>query len=248
MANAIQKKRWKRKASELVAEDIANHILVEAISEGTMLLSEKEMIESYNVGRNTIREALRLLEARGVITIKTGPNGGPVVRRPRHDDLSEALSLILQFANASLADILNARAQLEPLLTRIAAKIITKKQISELEETIKVMQNNICDQSMFLVENRKFHNIIADAADNIVLKVFVDTLVALAGGGVVNFRYTENRCKAIIEAHQKIIDSFKDNDVDAAATNMQVHLDDAGTFWRKKYNEQYTAPVKWLQL
>jgi len=247
MNDRFYKSRWKRKASELVAEDIANHIIAENIPEGTVLDSEKEMIESYNVGRNTAREALRLLEARGVITIKTGPGGGPVVRRPRHDDLGESLTLI-QFANASLADVLEAREALEPLLAQLAAKEITKDQLDELESTITAMRDNISDHNIFLEQNRKFHNLIAHASGNIVLRVFVDTLVSLAGGGAVNIRHSERRRNAVIDAHQRIIDALRKHDGEAVAASMREHLSEAGSFWRKKYKDVFFQPVKWLQL
>ncbi len=247
MADSFYKKRWKRKASELVAEDIANYIIAENITEGTVLASEKEMIESYNVGRNTVREALRLLEARGVIIIKTGPGGGPIVRRPRHDDLGESLSLILQFANASLADVLEARETLEPILAQLAAKNISKEQLDELEETIDAMRNHIEDHNFFLEQNRIFHNLIAHASSSIVLRVFVDTLVSLAGGGAVNIRHSERRRKAVIDAHQCIIDALRKHDAKAAATSMRDHLSEAGLFWRKKYKDVFFQPIKWLQ-
>ena len=248
MVDKLNKNRWKRKISELVAQDIANHILTEDIPEGTVLDSELEMIENYNVGRNTIREALRLLETRGVITIKTGPGGGPVVRRPRHDDLGESLSLILQFANASLADVLEAREALEPILTQLAAKDISDEQLADLDATIEAMQENIEDHNIFLEENRKLHNLIAHASSSIVLRVFVDTLVSLAGGGAVNIRHSKRRRSAVIDAHQKIIDALRKNDGEAAANSMRTHLNEAGGFWRKKYNEVFSQPVKWLQL
>jgi len=249
MADSIfNTRRWKRKASELVAEDIANHIIAEDIPEGTVLTSEKDMIESYGVGRNTVREALRLLEARGVITIKTGPGGGPVVRRPRNDDLSESLTLILQFANASLADVLKAREALEPVLAQLAAKDINNEQLDELEQTIHAMRNNIDDHNIFLKQNRIFHNLIAHASGTIVLRVFVDTLVSLAGGGAVNIRHSERRRHAVIAAHQQIIDALRKHDGEAAAASMRDHLSEAGAFWRKKYNDVFFQPVKWLQL
>jgi len=87
-------RRRQPKTSERIARDIASHIVDNKLAPGTMLPTEREMIESMGVGRTTLREALRLLETRGVLTIKSGPRGGPVVRRPRPSDLSEALTCI----------------------------------------------------------------------------------------------------------------------------------------------------------
>src|SRR5207248_1815276 len=80
------------------------------------------------VGRTTLREALRLLETRGVLTIRAGPKGGPVVRRPSAEDFGDALALILQFEGASLSDVIEARNALEPMLARLAAPRIDADQ------------------------------------------------------------------------------------------------------------------------
>jgi DNA-binding FadR family transcriptional regulator len=83
--------------SEIVARQISQQFIADGLAEGTRLPPEKAMVDRYQVGRGTLREALRLLENRGVLSIKTGRDGGPVVRRPRPSDLGEAINLILRF-------------------------------------------------------------------------------------------------------------------------------------------------------
>src|ERR1700722_19891212 len=114
------------KTSELIARDLASYIVDQELPEGTALPPEREMIESFGIGRNTLREALRILETRGVITIRSGPGGGPVVRRPRPSDLGEALTLILQFESATFREGMDGRAWLEPIVAASAARNITK--------------------------------------------------------------------------------------------------------------------------
>src|SRR5262245_10166373 len=97
------------KTSVLLAVDLVNHIVAEDYPEGTILAHEKEMADQLGVGRATVREALRLLESRGVVRIRSGPNGGPVVRRPRPADYAGALELALQFEHATVADVVRAR-------------------------------------------------------------------------------------------------------------------------------------------
>src|ERR1700722_19133957 len=120
------------KTSELIARDLASYIVDQELPEGTALPPERGMVASFGVGRNTLREALRILESRGVITIRSGPGGGPVVRRPRPSDLGEALTLILQFESATFREVMDARAWLEPIVTRSAARSIGKPAIAEL--------------------------------------------------------------------------------------------------------------------
>src|SRR5437762_10728735 len=109
------------KTSEVIARNLATRIAEGGLAPGSRLPVEREMVETLGVGRTTLREALRLLETRGVLTIRPGPRGGPAVRRPRPADLGAALTLILQFEQASLADIMEAREALRPMVARLAA-------------------------------------------------------------------------------------------------------------------------------
>src|ERR1700742_4774371 len=71
------------------------HLLAERVSTlepGAMLPAERDLIAELQVGRGTLREALRLLELQGIVSVKTGPRGGPVVIRPDHQPLTDTLS------------------------------------------------------------------------------------------------------------------------------------------------------------
>src|ERR1700728_4311773 len=123
------------KQSVLLARDIVNYIFNQHLPRGTKLPNEQEMLQQFGVGRNTIREALRLLELRGVITIRPGRGGGPIVRLPRSTDLGEALQLILQFQGATLTDVIDARALIEPMAASAAAADITEEALGRLQTT-----------------------------------------------------------------------------------------------------------------
>src|SRR3954463_16835351 len=78
----MERTRRSPKACEVIARDLANYIVDNNLPEGAKLPVEKDMLETLGVGRTTLREALRLLETRGVLVIRAGPKGGPVVRHP----------------------------------------------------------------------------------------------------------------------------------------------------------------------
>jgi DNA-binding FadR family transcriptional regulator len=238
-------RRRQPKTSERIARDIASHIVDNQLTPGTMLPTERDMIESMGVGRTTLREALRLLETRGVITIKSGPRGGPVVRRPRAADLSEALTLILEFEQSSLGEVFEARVALEPTLARLAAVRIADDQIDQLQSSIDAMMADLLNHDVFLDENQRFHSLIADIAGNVVLGVFTETLKTVADGALAGVRYTPNRRRAVAAAHQNIVDALKARDPDASAAAMSRHLDEAGRYWSRKYGELVSDPVRW---
>jgi DNA-binding FadR family transcriptional regulator len=246
--SAAPRGRRNPKISEVIAHDLATHIIESRLEPGAKLPTEKEMVEKLRVGRTTLREALRLLETRRVITIRPGPGGGPVVRRPRTSDLSDALTLILQFEGASLSDVLDAREAIEPLIARLAAKHITKKQIETLDETVRAMLDHVDDQSRFLVENQRFHTTIAEASGNLVLRVFTDTVKSLGDGavyGAVLGTYKAQRRRAVAEAHTRIIEALRAGDEDAAEQAMKAHLEEATRYWQRRHGEVVSRLVEW---
>lgn len=233
------------KTSERLARELVGYIVDNDLAEGTKLPNEKQLVETLGIGRTTLREALRLLETRGVITIRSGPGGGPVVRRPRPDDLSESLTLILQFEGCSLADVLQARGALEPMMARFAAERLTDDELDELAGTIQLMRANVDDHEVFLAQNAIFHSVIAREAGS-VLHVFNETLKHIADGAVAGVRYTARRRLAVAAAHEKILKALRAGDADAAEETMREHVHEAGDYWRRKYPQLVTQPVRWI--
>ena len=101
-----------------------------------MLPSEAVMMEGYGVGRNSVREALRILEIHGLIKIKPGPRGGPVVARVSSGDLARSVSLFFHALGATFGDLLNARLIVEPLMARLAAETITPESKEALSASL----------------------------------------------------------------------------------------------------------------
>jgi len=237
--------RRQRKTSERVARDLAGQIVEQNLAPGTRLPNERQMTESFGIGRTTLREALRLLETRGVITIKPGPRGGPVVRRPRPADLGEALTLMLEFERSTLDDIMHARAALEPACARLAADRITAADVDVLQSTIDRTLADPHNHAVFMDATQGFHSHIAVVAGNAVLGVFTDTLKSVTDGVLAGVRYTPNRRRAVALAHQPIVDALQKGDADAAVAAMSQHLLEARRYWSRTYAELLAQPVRW---
>ena len=205
------------------------------------------MAESMGVGRTTIREALRLLETRGVLTIRSGPGGGPVVRRPRPRELAEALTLILQFEGATFEQVMEAREWLEPTITRKAVSRIPASAIEELESANAAILDSLSDVEAFSAANRDFHSIIAQNCGNIVLQIFSETLLVIGDGRPMGITYTSRQIAAIAEAHRTIIDTVVAGDGDAAEAAMSEHLGEARRYWKHNFAKLVSQPVRWTQ-
>lgn len=243
---AFEPTRRSRKRSELIASDLADYIIEHDLPAGARLPTEREMVETLGAGRATVREALRLLESNGVITMRAGRFGGPIVRRPGAEDLSNAIALILRFERTPLTDIIATREAIEPIAARLAAQRATPEHVAELRGTIEAMLANLGSQTVFLRENQRFHITVAQASGNVVLRVIVDALKGLLDGQwIESSTYSERRRRNVALAHQRVADAIEAGDADAAEAAMQDHLGEAAVFWRKHYGREFAWPVQW---
>jgi DNA-binding FadR family transcriptional regulator len=244
---ATRARRRSPKTSEIVARELAAHIADSALTEGTALPTERVMAESMGVGRTTVREALRLLETRGVLTIRSGPGGGPVVRRPRPRELAEALTLILQFEGATFEQVMEAREWLEPTIARKAVSLISRDGIEQLERANAGILDALSDVEAFAAANRVFHATIARHCGNIVLQIFSETLLVIGDGRPIGITYSSRQIAAIVDSHRAIVDTFIAGDEDAAAASMSEHLGEARRYWKHNFEKLISQPVRWTQ-
>jgi DNA-binding FadR family transcriptional regulator len=235
------------KRSELIAADLVAYIADARLAPGTPLASERDMSEYLGVGRTSLREALRLLETRGVLTIKSGLGGGPIVRRPQPSDLREALTLILQFEETELTEVLEARRALELTVSRLAATRITPDEVGELRRINANLAAWNGDLDVVWESNKAFHLAIGEAGRNMVLRTFLESIVSMADGKVAGITYGARQVTAMVAAHERIIDALAEGDPDAAGHAMEEHLGESYRFWDKHYPTVTAQTVRWIQ-
>ena len=110
----------KPKVAEIVAHNIARDISTRRLRPGDRLPSETVALTRFNVSRSSLREALRMLELLGVIRIRTGAGGGPVVGQVTSYDFGSTTTFYYHLVGVTIREILQARCILEPALVRLA--------------------------------------------------------------------------------------------------------------------------------
>ena len=236
------------KTAVLITQRIISDVLRNDIQPGTNLPPERTMMENYQIGRGTLREALRLLEAQGVITLKPGPGGGPILLRPDGSHLASTLALLMQLSNAPFRVIIEARVALEPMIGRLAASRITDAQLAELKESVDTMSAGLQDEYTFLESNKKFHDIIAWSSANPLFGYLVDSLLGIIDGTVVGMDYPPHRRQAILKAHEEIFAALQQHDQDGAEQRMREHIDAYVRFAKRKYSDLFDQVVAWDRL
>jgi GntR family transcriptional repressor for pyruvate dehydrogenase complex len=234
-----------QKTAMLVAQRIVADINSRGNTVGDRLPPERQMLDTYNVGRGTLRESLRFLELQGVISLKPGPGGGPVVQLPDASSLATSLTLLLQFANAPFRAIAEARGGLEPMMAQLAADRMTDEQLVALKQSVENMFEHLDDQSVFLEENKRFHDLIAHGSGNAMFGYLVEALLGILDGSAIGIDYPEIRRTAVHKAHHKIYETLAARDPSAAAAAMSDHISQYQKYAEKKFPEVLDAPIVW---
>ncbi|MGC5256114.1 FadR/GntR family transcriptional regulator [Gordonia sp. DT218] len=233
------------KAALIVARSIVADIDRRGLIAGDRLPAERAMLETYSVGRGTLREALRFLELQNVLSLKPGPGGGPTIEKPDSSALANAMLLLLQFENAPFANVAETRGGIEPLLARLAATRMSDAELGELERSVDRMAVHLDDLGIFLETNKEFHNSVAWATQNSLFGFLVDAMLDIFDGTVVGVDYNERRRQAVLKAHRRIVDALKLRDGDASEASMADHIDEYSKYMARKFPEALARPITW---
>src|ERR1700751_5566625 len=156
-----------REKPQQIADELRALIVSGELAEGESLGHEPELIERFGVSRPSLREALRILEAEGLISVVRGVLGGGVVHRPDHRMAARTAALVLQSRNVSLADVFEARTITEPAAVRLAASARHRKAVAKrLRALIGEQEEAIDDPTAFGQANARFHETLVNAAGN----------------------------------------------------------------------------------
>lgn len=160
------------KASESVARRIVGHIVDHGLSEGDRLPPEAAMMADYRVSRETLREGLRLLEVQGVITLRRGPGGGPIVRRVDPASLGRTATLYHHLAGATYAELLEAWIVSEGVIAERAAANPDRAAVRDrLTPYLGSRSRAAASDSTNDGGDHDFHSILASLTGNKVLEI-----------------------------------------------------------------------------
>jgi GntR family transcriptional regulator, transcriptional repressor for pyruvate dehydrogenase complex len=233
------------KAAVLVAQRIVRDVIRGGLRPGDLLPPERTMLQMYETGRGTLREALRLLEFHGVIALKPGPRGGPVLLDPDASHLATTVVLLMQLKEAPFRTIVEVRTALEPMVSSLAAERIPDESLDELGGTIVQMRKNLGDQHVFVDANKRFHEIIAWSSGNALFGYIVASLLAIMDGTIVGIDYPRPRRAAILEAHESIYDALRVRDKKESEARMRKHLDEYVRHAQRKFPELLDQVIQW---
>jgi DNA-binding FadR family transcriptional regulator len=213
------------RAYEGILAQVQSKILSGDLAPGDRLPSEREMMESFGVSRPTVREALRVAESLGLITVRHGDPAGPRVLGQPSLGVVRVLDGLLAAERISIAELLETRMVLEGTAALLAAtRPLADTQI--LEEAYRAMEQ-APDFDHFVAADALFHQRVAEVGGNRLLVVFLTalrdpiirliTVTGLSGE-------TEATRAAILQAHREILAAIRAQNGAEAACRSRRHL------------------------
>lgn len=237
-----------QKTAVLLAQRIVDEIADGGYEAGRMLPPERQMLADYQVGRGTLREALRFLEIQGVVAIKPGPGGGPVVTVPDSRHLASTIALLLQLFETPFRAIVEAREVLEPAMAAKAAERIDDEQLAALRDTVEKMAEGLDDPKVFLLENQRFHDLIAWSSRNDLFGLLVTSLHWITDGTALGVEYPTSRRQAVLRAHRAVYEAVAAKDAQAAFDAMHAHMEEFAEYLEANYPALMDRTIQWGQV
>jgi GntR family transcriptional regulator, transcriptional repressor for pyruvate dehydrogenase complex len=246
LANISQSvRRRASKTSVVIAVDLANFIMSRDLPDGASLPNEKDMADELGVGRASIREALRLLETRGLIRIRSGPGGGPTVRRPEPSEFASAVEFALQVERAQLAEVLRAREDLSPFAARLAATRAGADQVKAMRVALDLLRSDLTNDATFSLQGRHFEALVAEAGGNVVVRLMADALVAILWDTIPHIEYPLTRRRAVVRSLEQVFHAIEARDPDEAERSMSRYVRNGTRYWRKSYPDLMSRSIRW---
>jgi DNA-binding FadR family transcriptional regulator len=175
---AVQKGAPGREKPELIADELRAMIVSGKLRDGTSLGRESDLVDRFGVSRPSLREALRILEAEGLVSVVRGVRGGVVVHQPDERITARNAALVLQFRNTTLADVHEARSIIEPAAAKMVASVKDRRNAAadELRVLIEAQRHVIDDPIAFGKANAEFHERLVSLAGNQTLQIVAEML------------------------------------------------------------------------
>ena len=212
---------------ELVASELEESIVAGTLTVGAGLPSEQRLADQFGVSRNVVREALKLLQERGLIEIING--AGAFVAQPNVGATSNALGRYLRLtgAHSSIDALYEARRILEGSNARLAAKRATSDDLNTLSNFLARMREHAGSIERWSEADLGFHLAIATATHNPFLSVLLAPLVDQLRDVIAEGYVVPGAVERGIAAHTLIYNCIKNKDEDGAGKAITEHLLDS---------------------
>jgi DNA-binding FadR family transcriptional regulator len=231
-----------------VVDQIQEAILDGRLQNGEKLPAERELCELFQTSRGTLREALRVLEHKGLIEIKVGVGGGAVVKRASADPITESLAMLIRSGQVSLEHLSEFREEVEGTVTGIAAIRADREDLDQLDDLISSADAFYREGSHawkdFVRVDEKIHMKLAEITGNPIYRFILRTIhdnIDLYYHRFLSVGETE--MEENYRDLKEIVDAVRQRDADQAGFLAREHVRRFNVYMEKK-KRQMSAQYK----
>lgn len=213
-----------RRTFEEVSSEVKKLVIQGVLKPGDKLPPEIELANQFNVGRQTIREALRILELSGFIKVQKGYGGGPIVKNTISNRITSLLLDAFQMEKVSLEELTVARFKIEKIVLEDVIDCADDHDIDALKENVMKARNKSKMKMMATEENIAFHNLLAKASKNHVFVIVVASISALLEDLLSRLKPDLGVSRQAVLSHEQILNAVIRKDMAGAVQCLQEHL------------------------
>lgn len=219
---ALQTNERPRRLPEIVAEQMQNFILDSGLKPGDRMPTEPELAERYDVSRQVVREAARLLDQRGLVSIRAGR--GMTVSKLGTEGVADIYRLLLRLDPDSFSELMEIRKILEPGIAGLAARRRTDADVQEMKAILEEAAASLDDFDKCLALDLAFHDKVSGCTKNSLLARLAEPVnTALRDVYREPTAYLSSQPRTLDE-HRNILEAIARGDANAAVAATQWHL------------------------
>lgn len=227
--------------ADMVASVLRERIVDGQLSDGDLLPKQDELLEEFRISRPSLREALRILESEGLLTVRRGNVGGSVIEAPNAESSAYMFGLVLQSRRGSVADLADAIQHIEPVTASLCASREDREKavVPQLRANIAESEAAIGDGPQFTLLARRFHEEMVAACGNQTLILMVGALESLwseqerqwAQRADSKGQYPEERYRRdVLAAHKALVTGIAAGQAERVARLARRHLQESQHF------------------
>ncbi|GLI98445.1 GntR family transcriptional regulator [Sphingobium sp. BS19] len=247
------KKRLRQpRVAEIVASSLRARILSGALADGDMLPKQEELLTEFGVSPPAIREAFRILETEGLITVLRGNVGGAIIHVPHPGTAAYMLGLVLQARSVSLMDLSDGMRQLEPACAAQAALRPDRETtvLPQLRANIDACMAAIDDPNTFIGLARAFHTELVSNCGNETMSLVVGALEnlwsaqvdVLARSKLVHGSFADRSVRlSLAREHERIYRAIEEGDAQSVERAIREHYTAGGDERRHGFDTAATV-------
>jgi GntR family transcriptional repressor for pyruvate dehydrogenase complex len=235
-----------RKLSEVVAREILKDAMRRGMPPGSRLAPESAMVSDFDVGRSSLREALRILEVQGLLTIRPGPGGGPILNAVSSRDFGNMSSLYYMVTGATYREVIDARMSLNPLLARMAAQRRPPEAAEVLAAAMERSRSVLrASDRVWLETIGDFYPAVGSLSGNRILAMYASSLQEIYFDHLPPVGRDQILRRDILAGHEKIADAIVHGDAAEAERLASAAMQDLIGRVSRAFPGFLDQPVDW---